>query len=154
MNAVAKDLFPPHPFPVAYDEDESRQAALAHCERKFSRMTAEERVDWSLERLPGNHVLSSSFGAQAAVSLHLLAQAAPGIPVILVDTGYLFPETYRFADRLSERLNLNLKIFRSEFSPAWQEARFGQTVGTGTEGNRSLQPGQQGGTHAPRPAGT
>ena len=134
MNAVATELFPPCSPPVAYDEEESRTAALAHCEREFSRMTAEERVHWSLERLPGNHVLSSSFGAQAAVSLHLLAQAAPGIPVILVDTGYLFPETYQFIDQLSERLNLNLKVYRSEFSPAWQEARFGRRWEQGLEG--------------------
>lgn len=134
MNAVATDLFPCKPPPVAYDEDESREAALAHCERGFTRMAAEERVRWSLERLPGNHVLSSSFGAQAAVSLHLLTQVAPGIPVILVDTGYLFPETYQFVDRLSERLNLNLKVYRSELSPAWQEARFGKRWEQGIEG--------------------
>ena len=134
MNAVATDLFPPCSLPVAYDEDESRKAALDHCEREFARMTAGERVRWSLERLPGNHVLSSSFGAQAAVSLHLLTRAAPGIPVVLVDTGYLFPETYRFVDQLGERLNLNLKVYRSEFSPAWQEARFGRRWEQGLEG--------------------
>ena len=134
MNAVATDLFPPCPPPAAYGEDGSRKAALDHCEREFSRMTAEERVHWSLERLPGNHVLSSSFGAQAAVSLHLLAQAAPGIPVILVDTGYLFPETYQFVDQLSERLNLNLKTYQSMFSPAWQEARFGRRWEQGLKG--------------------
>ena len=126
MSAVATDLFPCDPQPVAYDEDQSREAALAHCEREFARMAAEDRVRWSLDRLPGKHVLGSSFVAQAAVSLHLLTQAAPGIPVILVDTGYLFPETYRFVDRLSERLNLNLKVYRSELSPAWQEARYGK----------------------------
>ncbi len=126
MSAVATDLFPCDPQPVACDEDESREAALAHCEREFARLAAEQRVRWSLDRLPGNHVLSSSFGAQAAVSLHLLTQVAPGIPVILVDTGYLFPETYRFVDRLGERLNLNLKVYRSELSPAWQEACFGK----------------------------
>lgn len=134
MNAVATELFPCDPQPVAHDEDDSRQAALAHCEREFARMAAEDRVRWSLDRLPGNHVLSSSFGAQAAVSLHLLTQVAPGIPVILVDTGYLFPETYRFVDRLGERLNLNLKVYRSELSPAWQEARFGKRWEQGLEG--------------------
>ena len=134
MNAAATDLFPRNPRPVARDVEESRQAALAHCEREFAGMGAEDRVRWSLERLPGNHVLSSSFGAQAAVSLHLLTQVAPGIPVILVDTGYLFPETYQFADRLRERLNLNLKVFRSELSPAWQEARFGKRWEQGIEG--------------------
>lgn len=134
MSAVATELFPCDPPPVAFDEDESRQAALAQCEREFAGLPAEQRVRWSLDRLPGNHVLSSSFGAQAAVSLHLLTQIAPGIPVILVDTGYLFPETYQFVDRLSERLNLNLKVYRSELSPAWQEARFGKRWEQGLEG--------------------
>ena len=91
-------------------------------------------MQWSLERLPDNHVLSSSFGAQAAVSLHLLTQAAPGIPVILVDTGYLFPETYQYVDQLSERLNLNIKVYRSGLSTAWQEARFGRRWEQGLEG--------------------
>ena len=134
MNAVATDLFPCDPQPVAFGEAGSRRAALAHCEREFAGMAAEERVRWALARLPGNHVLSSSFGAQAAVSLHLLTRVAPGIPVILVDTGYLFPETYQFVDRLSERLNLNLKVYRSELSPAWQEARFGKRWEQGLEG--------------------
>ena len=134
MNAVAQDLFPPDAQSVAFDENESRMAALDYYERSFAHMTAENRVRWSLDRLPGNHVLSSSFGAQAAVSLHLLTQVAPGIPVILVDTGYLFPETYRYIDQLSERLNLNLKVYRSELSPAWQEARFGRRWEQGLAG--------------------
>ena len=134
MNAVATDLFPPNRQSVDCDENQSREVALAFFEREFSRMTAEARVRWSLERLPGNRVLSSSFGAQAAVSLHLLTRAAPGIPVILVDTGYLFPETYQYIDQLSERLNLNLKVFRSEQSPAWQEARHGKRWTQGVEG--------------------
>src|SRR5262245_43946997 len=52
---------------------------------------AATRVRWSLANLPGPFALTSSFGAQAAVSLHLVAQQAPHIPVILIDTGYLFP---------------------------------------------------------------
>jgi phosphoadenosine phosphosulfate reductase len=56
------------------------------------------------------------------------------IPVILVDTGYLFPETYQFIDELTERLKLNLKVYRSNISPAWQEARYGQLWEKGLEG--------------------
>ena len=62
------------------------------------------------DNLPGEYVLSSSFGIQAAVSLHLVNQIRPDIPVILTDTGYLFPETYRFIDELTDKLKLNLKI--------------------------------------------
>jgi len=71
----------------------------------LERMPAEQRVHWVLDHLPGAFVLSSSFGAQAAVSLHMVTRALPSIPVILIDTGYLFPETYRFIDDLLERLD-------------------------------------------------
>ena len=68
-----------------------------------------QRVAWAFESLAGPHALSTSFGVQSAVSLHLLTQAKPDIPVLLVDTGYLFPETYRYADTLTQHLGLNLQ---------------------------------------------
>lgn len=88
-------------------------------------MRAEDRIAWALENLPGEHILSSSFGAQSAVMLHMLTRQKPDIPVVLVDTGYLFPETYRFIDDLTERLELNLNVYRPGTSAAWQEARHG-----------------------------
>ncbi len=118
---------------VCADAD-SREAALAPCNSQFEALTPQERVEWSLTHLPGHHILSSSFGAQAAVSLHLVTQVYPDIPVLLIDTGYLFPETYRFVDELTERLKLNLKVYRSDLSPAWQEARFGRRWQQGVEG--------------------
>ncbi len=92
------------------------------------------RVRWALEHLPGPHAMSSSFGAQAAVSLHLVTRADPQIPVIVVDTGYLFPETYLFIDSLGERLSLNTKVFSSEQSTAWFEAEHGKLWEQGREG--------------------
>ena len=66
--------------------------------------------------------------------LHLLSQQLPDIPVVVIDTGYLFPETYRFIDDLTDRLSLNLQVFRSEHSAAWQEARYGKRWEHGLEG--------------------
>ena len=96
--------------------------------------SAEERIGWALSTLPGEHILSSSFGAQSAVMLHLVTRQRPEIPVVLIDTGYLFPETYRFVDELSATLDLNLHVFRPERSPAWQEARFGKRWEQGAAG--------------------
>jgi phosphoadenosine phosphosulfate reductase len=119
----------------AYDEEASRRVALEHCNRKFAELKADQRVEWALENLPANHVLTSSFGAQAAVSLHLVTSVKPDIPVILIDTGYLFPETYRFVDELTAKLKVNLKVYRAAaLSPAWQEARYGQRWNQGLEG--------------------
>jgi phosphoadenosine phosphosulfate reductase len=122
--ATATVLCPCEPLSIV-DESSGREV-LAQCNRDFERMNARERVQWSLENLPGRHVLSSSFGAQSAVALHLLTQEKPDIPVVLIDTGYLFPETYRFIDELVDRLSLNLVVYRAKTSPAWQEARHGQ----------------------------
>ena len=101
---------------------------------QLEKATASERLDWALAQFDEGLVLSSSFGAQAAVMLHLATQARPDIPVIFVDTGYLFPETYEFADRLAKRLEVNLKVYRSRRSPAWQEAIDGKRWEQGIEG--------------------
>jgi phosphoadenosine phosphosulfate reductase len=107
---------------------------LASINRALETLPAQRRVEQAIELLPGAYVLSSSFGAQAAVMLHLVNRVMPGIPVVLIDTGYLFPETYSFIDELTEKLNLNLKVFRSDSSPAWQERRFGKLWNQGLAG--------------------
>lgn len=102
---------------------------------KLQDAEAEDRVAWAVANFGEKQTaLSSSFGAQSAVLLHMVTAQSPKIPVILVDTGYLFPETYQFIDDLKERLKLNLKVYRSKLSPAWQEARFGKLWEKGVEG--------------------
>ncbi|MEQ1964949.1 phosphoadenylyl-sulfate reductase [Xenorhabdus khoisanae] len=113
---------------------EQQITALADINQQLELLDAHERVKWALEHLPGEFVLSSSFGIQAAVCLHLVTREYQDIPVVLTDTGYLFPETYQFIDRLTEKLNLNLKIFRAEHSSVWQEARYGKLWEQGIEG--------------------
>jgi phosphoadenosine phosphosulfate reductase len=112
------------------DETDNRRE-LEDINRAFGLLPAIDRVERARELLPGPHVLTSSFGAQAAVMLHLVNQVIPRVPVVLIDTGYLFPETYRFIDDLTERLDLNLKVFRSD---AWQESRFGKLWENGLTG--------------------
>ncbi|MDB2331218.1 phosphoadenylyl-sulfate reductase [Alteromonas sp.] len=108
--------------------------ALADINEELEGMSALERVTWALENLPTTHIVSSSFGAQSAVMLHMLTQAKADIPVVLTDTGYLFPETYTFIDGLVERLALNLHVYTAPLSSAWQEARFGRLWEKGVDG--------------------
>jgi phosphoadenosine phosphosulfate reductase len=100
--------------------------AFRRGQRVLPKLDAAGRVDWALQHLPGGHLLSSSFGAQSAVMLHLVTRIEPDIPVVFIDTGYHFAETYRFVEQLVERLDLNLKVYRAGVSAAWQEARHGQ----------------------------
>lgn len=100
----------------------------------LARVDAGARIDWALENLPAPHVLASSFGAQSAVMLHMVSVRRPDIPVVVIDTGYLFPETYRFIDSMTRRLGLNLQIARPVLSQAWLEARYGKLWEQGAEG--------------------
>ena len=50
--------------------------------------------------------LVSSFGTQSAALLKVMADVDPAIPVIFLDTGWLFEETLAYRDTLIERLGL------------------------------------------------
>ena len=107
---------------------------------RLSDASAPERVRWAVEQFGGSLVMSTSFGAQSAVMLHLATRIVPDIPVVFVDTGYLFPETYRFADQLCARLRVNLKVYRAIESPAWIEARHGKLWEKGERGLDTYNP--------------
>ncbi|WP_273840446.1 phosphoadenosine phosphosulfate reductase [Providencia rettgeri] len=115
--------------------DKAQQTAyLSELNTQLENKTAQQRIEWAVEHLPAQFVLSSSFGIQAALTLHMVTQVLPGIPVILTDTGYLFPETYQFIEQLTQRLHLNLQVYRAKQTPAWQEAIYGQLWTQGLEG--------------------
>ena len=103
-------------------------------DRRLSGLPAAERIEWAVAQYGDSLVLSTSFGAQAAVMLHMATRIAPAIPVVFIDTGYLFPETYLFADQLTKRLGINLKVYRAAESPAWIEARHGRLWEKGAAG--------------------
>ena len=91
-------------------------------------------VRWSVKRFGDGLAITSSFGAHSAVMLDLITRVVPDIPVIFIDTGFLFPETYCFADALTDRFGLNLKVYQSPLSPARMVARFGSLWEQGVDG--------------------
>lgn len=59
-----------------------------------------------LGEMKGRIAVTSSFGAESAVLLDLVAQVDPAIPVIFLDTGELFDETIAYRDQLQNQLGL------------------------------------------------
>lgn len=100
----------------------------------LEKASAQERVKWALDQFGAGLVMTTSFGIQSAVMLHLVTRIAPKIPVIFVDTGYHFPETYRFARELTTKLSLNLKTYVPAQTAAQQEALYGKQWEQGLEG--------------------
>jgi phosphoadenosine phosphosulfate reductase len=77
-------------------------------------------VSWAAAQFGGELVMTSSFGAESALLLHMANEAMPGIRVIMIDTGYLFPETWRHMEALRQRLNLSVWVYRTRNDPiAW-----------------------------------
>ena len=65
--------------------------------------------------LAGRTAIVSSFGAESAVLLHLVAQIDTETPVIFVNTQKMFGETLAYRDELSERLGfVDLRVFRPD----------------------------------------
>jgi len=99
---------------------------LSQVNQELANAEASSVVEWSAETFGSGLVMSTSFGIQAAVMLHLVTKVMPKIPVIWVDTGYLPAETYKFAEQLTQRLELNLQVYQSPISPARMEAIHGK----------------------------
>ena len=89
--------------------------------RDLGKLDAAQRIAYALQRLPGNHVASTSFGAQSAAFLHLLQRVQPQLPIVFVDTQFLYPETYEFAELLSSKLALNVRRIAPLNSAQWSE---------------------------------
>jgi phosphoadenosine phosphosulfate reductase len=92
----------------------------------LEKATAEDRVRWAADTFGEQLVMTTSFGIQSAVMLHLVTRIVPDIPVVFIDTGYLYDETYRFAQELTVRLKLNLKNYNPIMSAARMEALHGK----------------------------
>jgi len=81
-------------------------------------------VRWALAQgLPT--IASTSMGPGAGVMLHLVSRLAPSLPVIWVDTGYNLSETYRTAEALRERLDLNLRVYTPAMTAERRQALHG-----------------------------
>jgi len=101
---------------------------------ELARLKAGERLKLLHQRYGSRLVASTSFGLQAAVMLKLIADNAPEIPVVFIDTGYHFPETYRYADELTKKLGTDLRIYQPTHSAARMEALYGKLWEQGKEG--------------------
>lgn len=101
----------------------------------FSELSAAERISWLHAEYGSRLVLSSSFGLQAAVMLDLISKHAPEVPVVWLDTGYLFPETYQYAKQLIEQLKIDVTVYQPKVSAARQEALYGKLWEQGEKGN-------------------
>lgn len=95
-------------------EERERKAREEYYQARVTRMNmylrgaeAREILQSAIEEeFAGEIALVSSFGAEAAISLHLVSQIDPALPVIFLDTHMHFLPTLQYRDKLLEELGL------------------------------------------------
>jgi phosphoadenosine phosphosulfate reductase len=70
-------------------------------------------VEWGVAQFGDDVAMTSSFGAEAMVTIHLVTRVKPDVKIIFIDTGFLFPETHRFMEQMRQRFGLNVWTYHS-----------------------------------------
>ena len=83
---------------------------------KYGHLDGEALLDAVIhEAYPGRIAVSSSFGTESAVLLHLVSRVAPETPVLFLDTGMLFAQTDQYRRTLENRFGLSdVRIIRPD----------------------------------------
>jgi phosphoadenosine phosphosulfate reductase len=102
---------------------------------QLSPLKAADRLRFLHEEFGSRVVATTSFGLQAAVMLHLIHLHAPKIPVVFIDTGYLFPETYHYVETLMEKWPVDLRTYMPRLTAARQETLYGKLWEQGKDGH-------------------
>src|SRR5271154_7443053 len=98
--------------------------------QEFEALSAEAAIDRLLAEnstavQKGAVCITCSFQAEDMIVLDMLRKRLPNIPVLFLDTGYHFAETYEYRDRMARAWNLNVRNLTAKKSVAEQEAEFG-----------------------------
>jgi phosphoadenosine phosphosulfate reductase len=97
---------------------------------EFEKLPVEMIVDRLIDEhapaaAPGKFCITCSFQAEDMIVLDFLRRRLPRVPVLFLDTGYHFPETYAYRDRMAEAWNLNIQNLAAKQTVAEQEGQFG-----------------------------
>ncbi|MCP9927243.1 phosphoadenylyl-sulfate reductase [Cyanobium sp. CH-040] len=116
-------------------DSDGTPVVLEHALERLQGLDAYGRLAWAQDTFADGFAVTTSFGIQSAVLLHLVsrlqAERGRSVPVVWVDTGYLPAETYRYAEQLRELLGIHLHIAQAEMTPARMEALHGRLWETG-----------------------
>tara|TARA_B110000027_G_scaffold131190_1_gene155069 strand:- start:185 stop:2176 length:1992 start_codon:yes stop_codon:yes gene_type:complete len=97
---------------------------LPRANHQLASSSAEEVVQWALG-LGGKTLVTTNFGPQEAVLLHMVKQVAANTQVLWIDSGYNMPQTYAFAEQMIKQLKLNLVVRTPAVSAARRDAVMG-----------------------------
>lgn len=84
---------------------------------RFEKSHPREIIAWAAQTFGNELVMTSSFGADSMCTVHLATQVKPDIRIIVINTGYLFPETLAFMEEMRKLYNLTIREFQTRNNP-------------------------------------
>lgn len=92
---------------------------------EFESAHPQDILRWAAETYGEKLAVVTSFQITGIVTLHMLSQIAPETPVLTLDTGLLFPETYALIDTLEAKLGISITRIAPELSVVEQNENYG-----------------------------
>lgn len=102
--------------------------SLAETSLLLESRSAKERLQWAVDTYGDELLFTSSFGPGSGALLHLWSEVAKGLPVVFLDTGFLFDETMAYRDALVAQLGLTLQVVRPKTERTDFLAKHGLTI--------------------------
>ncbi len=112
-------LNPPISAPLPLDADSINT--------RFANASPTDIIAWSAETFGRGLVMTSSFGAESLCAIHLATSILPDIPIVFVNTGYLFPQTLAFMEQMRRQYRLNVLEYHTHNDPVVWLTVNGQT---------------------------
>lgn len=84
---------------------------------RFATAHPAEIFQWAAETFGQGLIMTSSFGAESMCAIHLATRVLPQIPIVFVNTGYLFPQTLAFMEQMRRQYQLNVLEFHTRNDP-------------------------------------
>ena len=88
----------------------AHQLDLEKLNEEFEPKKPQEIVAWAVREFAPRFAMTSSFGPESGVLLHILSRVDPSVPVLFLETGYHFPETLEYKAKLAALFGLTSVI--------------------------------------------
>jgi phosphoadenosine phosphosulfate reductase len=99
---------------------------IGKAQNELEERSVEGILEWVWHRFEENVAATSSFQAQSVPLLHLIGTTVPKLQILFLDTGFHFPETLEFRDRLIEEFGLNVRSLEPELGHDGFRKKYGE----------------------------
>lgn len=84
----------------------AHQIDLEKINEQFEKQKPVEIIQWAVKEFSPSFAMTSSFGPESGVLLHMASQVDKNIPVLFLETGFHFPETIEYKNQLVKMFGL------------------------------------------------